>query len=69
MNRIVAGVISLMTAASGLIVIGVVVYSIVVAINESTAPRGQVSITEFAASDSTPVFADAQVEKADRLPL
>ena len=69
MNRIIALVFSLMTAASGLIVIGVVGYSIALALNESLAPRGQVSITELAPAEPTPVFAAANGTKADQLPL
>ncbi|MFL6547419.1 MAG: hypothetical protein ACJ8OJ_01925 [Povalibacter sp.] len=65
MNKIIAAVLTLMTGASGLVALGVVIYSMVLAIDESTAPRGQVYITEISAPAETPVFADAKV-KTDR---
>jgi hypothetical protein len=69
MYKLVSAVISLMTAASGLIVIGVVLYSIVLAINDSAAPRGEVQITEIAAPEELPVFADAKDETPARSPV
>ena len=70
MYKFVASLLSIMTAASAVIVIGVVVYSTVLAINESIAPRGQVYVSEIvAAQDELPVLANTKEEKSARSPL
>jgi hypothetical protein len=70
MYKFVASLLSLMTAASAVIVIGVVVYSTARAINESIAPRGQVSVSEIATTpEELPVLADTKEQKSVRSPL
>ena len=70
MYKLVAALITTMTAASAAIVIGVVVYSIVLAVNESSAPRGSVYVTEIATpQDEVRVLADTKDEISARSPL
>lgn len=61
MYKLANAVTSIMIAASSLIVIGVVLYSIVLAINESAAPRGQVQVSEISQAQ-VPALADANVD-------
>jgi hypothetical protein len=69
MYKFVASLLSIMTAASAVIVIGVVVYSTVLAINESIAPQGEVYVSEIATQEELPVLADTKEQKAVRSPL
>ena len=58
MYKLVNLVTSTMIGASAVIVLGVVVYSSVLAINGANAPRGDVQISEIAQSE-VPALAEA----------
>ncbi len=63
MYKLVNLVTSVMIGASAVIVLGVVVYSFVLAINGANAPHGDVQITEITQSEM-PALADAGADSS-----